>query len=86
MFGCLYVEFVFNFWGFENEVLIKFMGFWEYDVCWWFGYFVFDKFLEFNFYGVQVLGLGFGILIYELGVELKIVVGYDFCSYFLFVK
>jgi len=75
-----------NSWEFENEALIKPTGFREYDARWWFGHPGSDKAPDLNLYGVQMLGMGLGTLIHELGVAPKIVVGHDFRSYSLSVK
>jgi phosphomannomutase / phosphoglucomutase len=75
-----------NSWAFENEALIKPTGFREYDARWWFGHPGSDQAPDLNLYGVQMLGMGLGTLIHELGVAPKIVVGHDFRSYSLSVK
>ncbi|BDX00713.1 phosphomannomutase/phosphoglucomutase [Maricaulis maris] len=72
--------------AFENEALIKPTGFREYDARWWFGHPGSDQAPDLNLYGVQMLGMGLGTLIHELGVDPKIVVGHDFRSYSLSVK
>ena len=65
--------------AYESEPLVKPAGFREYDARWLLG-------KEINLMGVQVLGLGLGTLIRELGVKPEIVVGHDFRSYSASVK
>jgi phosphomannomutase / phosphoglucomutase len=68
-----------NSFAFETEPLVKPTGFREYDARW-----LFEK--ELNLVGVQVLGLGLGTLIRELGVRPEIVVAHDFRSYSASIK
>jgi phosphomannomutase/phosphoglucomutase len=67
-----------NTLDFENLPLVKPTGFREYDARWLFGQ-------EINLLGVEMLGLGLGTYIHELG-QRKIVVGHDFRSYSLSIK
>jgi len=67
-----------NTLDFENLPLVKPTGFREYDARWLFGQ-------EINLLGVEMLGLGLGTYIHELGQK-KIVVGHDFRSYSLSIK
>ena len=71
---------------FENRALIKPTGFREYDARWWFGIPGHEKDPEINLYGIQALGEALGTLIYERGVDPKIVVGHDFRHYSLSIK
>ncbi len=71
---------------FETQALVKPTGFREYDARWYFGLPGDEKASELNLYGVQALGEGLGTLMYERGVEPKIVVGHDFRHYSLSIK
>ena len=71
---------------FETKALVKPTGFREYDARWWFGIPGHEKDPELNLYGVQALGEGLGTLMYERGVDPKIVVGHDFRHYSLSIK
>ena len=64
--------------AYENAPLVKATGFREYDARW-----ILEK--EINLLGIQVLGLGLGTYIHELGKR-RIVVGHDFRSYSVAVK
>lgn len=75
-----------NTLAFENEALVKPTGFREYDARWWFGIPGHEKAPDLNLYGVQLLGEGLGTLMYERGIEPKIVVGHDFRHYSLSIK
>ena len=59
---------------FENQAFVKPTGFREYDARWKFS----D---EINLLGIQMLGLGLGTQIQEMGRPPKIVVGHDYRSY-----
>ncbi len=71
---------------FENRALVKPTGFREYDARWWFGIPGHEKDPEINLYGIQALGEGLGTLMYERGIDPKIVVGHDFRHYSLSIK
>jgi len=71
---------------FETQALVKPTGFREYDARWWFGIPGHEKDPDLNLYGVQALGEGLGTLMYERGVDPKIVVGHDFRHYSLSIK
>ena len=71
---------------FETQALVKPTGFREYDARWYFGLPGDEKASELNLYGVQALGEGLGTLMYERGIEPKIVVGHDFRHYSLSIK
>jgi phosphomannomutase/phosphoglucomutase len=64
--------------AYETTPLVKPTGFREYDARWLLG-------AEINLLGVQLLGLGLGTYIHELG-QSRIVVGHDYRSYSLSVK
>src|ERR1700728_4079529 len=68
-----------NSYAYESRPLVKPTGFREYDARWLFG-------SELNLKGVQALGLGLGILLGELDVPRRIVVGHDFRSYSASIK
>jgi phosphomannomutase/phosphoglucomutase len=68
-----------NTFAYETEALVTPNGFREYDARWLFG-------KEINLLGVQVLGLGLGTYIQEVGVAPKIVTGHDYRSYSLSIK
>ena len=63
---------------FENIPLVKPTGFREYDARWLFG-------PDINLLGIEVLGLGLGTFLHELGQK-RIVVGHDYRSYSLSIK
>lgn len=71
---------------FENRAVVKPTGFREYDARWWFGIPGHEKDPEINLYGIQALGEGLGTLMYERGIQPKIVVGHDFRHYSLSIK
>lgn len=75
-----------NSFEFETEALVKPTGFREYDARWWFGHSGSDKLPELNLNGVQMLGMGIGTILGELGVERRIVVGHDFREYSISIK
>ena len=68
-----------NSYDYENEALITANGFREYDARWQFG-------KELNLLGVQLLGLGLGTYLHEVGVKPSVAVGHDFRSYSLSIK
>src|SRR5579862_8920280 len=78
MFTALRADLSPNTYAFETQPLIKATGFREYDARWLFG-------PEINLLGVEVLCLGLGTYIQELGHK-RIVVGHDFRSYSLSIK
>jgi phosphomannomutase / phosphoglucomutase len=68
-----------NTYAFESSPLVKPTGFREYDARWLFP----D---EINLMGVQMLGMGIGTLVHEMGVRPDIVTGHDFRSYSSSIK
>ena len=71
-------DLVANTLEFENQPLVKPTGFREYDARWILG-------TELNLLGVEVLGLGLGTYLHELG-QRRVVVAHDYRSYSLSIK
>ncbi|HEY5413046.1 MAG TPA: phosphomannomutase/phosphoglucomutase [Caulobacteraceae bacterium] len=71
-------DLVANTLEFENQPLVKPTGFREYDARWLLG-------TELNLLGAEVLGLGLGTYLHELG-QRRVVVAHDYRSYSLSIK
>ena len=59
-----------NTFEYEMQPLITPNGFREYDARWLFG-------KELNLMGVQLVGLGLGTYLHELGIRPKVATGHD---------
>ncbi len=68
-----------NTYAYELQPMVKATGFREYDARWLFG-------SEINLMGIEVLGVGLGTLIHELGAKPRLVTGHDFRSYSASIK
>ena len=68
-----------NSYVYEVTPMVKPAGFREYDARW-----LFEK--EINLMGVEVLGLGLGTLLHEMGVTPNLVTGHDFRTYSASIK
>ena len=71
---------------YETTPLVKQTGFREYDARWWFGVPGAKQPPELNLMGATALGMGFGTLLGELGVEKTVVTGHDYRAYSSSIK